>query len=438
MTIAATIDRALAPGVAKREVFGWAMFDFANSSYTTVVITAVYNAFFVATIAGNAGWATFAWTSALAVSYALIMLTAPVIGAYADLRATKLRVMAVTTVGCVIATAALALTGPGTLWLAFVLIVISNWCFATGANVTSAFLPELAKPDALGKVSGWGWSLGYIGGLIALALAIAYVMHASAQGATAEDYVPVTMLITAAIFAIAALPTFFLLKERAQPQGESRALTQVIADSFARLMHTIRHALAFRDLATFLACIVCYTAGIQTVVALAAVYAQQALGFDTTQTLIMVLAVNITAAIGAFAFGYVQDVIGHRRAIALILAIWIATVVVAFYAATPALFWVAANLAGFGLGAAQSAGRALVGYLSPELRRAEFFGLWGLAVNLASIIGPMTYGAVTWATDGDHRAAMLSTGVFFIAGLAVLAFVNIARGRTAALVEPDA
>lgn len=426
---------SLADGVRRREVFGWAMFDFANSSYTTVVITAVFNAYFVSTVAGGAPWATLAWTSALAVSYALIMVTAPVIGAFADLRAAKKRLLLATTIGCVLSTAALAFAGPGALWIAVPLIIISNWCFSTGVNVNSAFLPEIARSEALGRVSGWGWGLGYIGGLIALAVCVAYVMAAEERGQGATEYVPATMFITAAFFALATVPTFVFLRERAVPQANTAPVGTLVRESFSRLVHTVRNALAFRDLATLLACIVCYQAGIQTVVALAAVYAQEALGFDTRQTLTLVLVVNITAAVGAFLFGPIQDRLGHRASLALILLTWLVTVLVAWRADSVGAFWVAANLAGLGLGAAQSAGRALVGYLSPEHRRAEFFGLWGLAVNLASIIGPMTYGAVSWLGGGDHRLAMLTTGVFFIAGLAVLAAVNVARGRAAALAD---
>jgi UMF1 family MFS transporter len=432
--VAARIEGALATGARKRELWAWAMYDFANSGYTTVVITAVFNAYFVATIAGDAPWATFAWTSALALSYALIVLTAPLLGALADLRAMKKRLLLATTLGCVLGTAALSLTGPGTLWLAVALVVFSNFCYGSGENLSAAFLPELARPDALGRVSGWGWALGYLGGLLALGLSIAWVGHVQARGGGAQDFVPGTMLITAALFALAALPTFLLLRERAVPQA-ARA-THLARESFARLRHTLANAARYRDLARLLACITCYQAGVQTVIALAAVYATQALGFGAQQTLVMLLVVNVTAALGALAFGTVQDRLGHRRTLALTLWLWIATIGVAWAARDEATFWVAANLAGLAMGAAQSAGRALVGWLSPEARRAEFFGLWGLAVKLASILGPMTYGAITWAAGGEHRPAMLATGLFFVAGLWVLRGVDVARGRAAAL-APD-
>ncbi len=407
------------------------MYDFANSGYTTVVITAVFNAYFVGIVAGRAPWATFAWTAALAVSYALVLLTAPLVGAYADLRAAKKRLLAVSTVGCVVFTAALALTGPGTLALAVVLIILSNFCFGTGENLVAAFLPELADGEALGKVSGWGWSLGYLGGLVALGLCLAYVGWAEARGQGAAQFVPVTMLITAALFAAASLPTFLVLRERARPQPLPPGAS-LVAGAFGRLATTVRHARRYRDLARFLVCIVFYQAGIQTVVVIAAIYAQATLGFTTKETIAMILVVNVTAAAGAFAFGHVQDRLGHVPTLAATLVLWIATALVAWAATGPGLFWVAANMAGFALGASQSAGRALVGYLSPEDRRAEFFGLWGLAVKLAAILGPLTYGAISWATAGNHRVAMLATSGFFIVGLALLAGIDVARGRRAA------
>ncbi len=414
------------------EIWAWAMYDFANSGYTTVVLTAIFNAYFVAVVAGGAPWATFAWTATLSLSYALVIATAPVIGAYADLRANKKRLLLYTTVGCVLGTAALAFAGPGDIAVAVLCVVISNFFFGTGCDLIAAFLPELARGRNLGKVSGWGWSLGYIGGLVTLGACLAYVSSAQAAGQTAAQFVPVTMLITAALFALASLPTFALLRERASPQplGSGASL---VGTAFARLADTLRHAARYQDLRRFLVCIVFYQAGVQTVITLAAIYAQQAMGFNTRDTLILVLVVNVTAALGAFFLGNVQDRFGHIPTIAFTLAGWIATVLIAWAADTRVLFWIAANLAGLCLGASQSAGRALVGYLSPKARRAEFFGLWGLATNLSSILGPITYGAVSWVSQGNHRLAMLITGAFFVAGLLILRGVDARRGRRAAL-----
>jgi len=418
---------SLNPGVRKREVFGWAMYDFANSGYTTVVMTAVFNAYFVGVVAANASWATLAWTSALAFSSAVVMLTMPSLGALADLRASKKRLLAFSTAGCVLFTALLALAGPGDLWLAIVAIVLSNIFYSYGESLNSAFLPELARRDALGRVSGWGWSFGYFGGMLTLGLSLGYVLWAQGQGIPAAQFVPVTMLITAAVYALASLLTFALLKERAVPQPAALRESGLKA-SLARLAQTWRQAQDYRDFVWLLVCAVAYQSGIAVVIALAAVYAEQVLGFQQTQTMMLIFLVNIASAVGAFAFGYWQDRIGHRVALAVTLVGWIVMTLLAVAATSAALFWVAAVVAGLCMGSSQSAGRAMAGAFAPEHRLAEFFGLWTFAVRLAAILGPMTYGLVTLLTAGNHRIAILSTGVFFVIGLIVLAKVNVARG----------
>ena len=425
------MERSLAPDVAKREVWAWAMYDFANSGYTTVVITAIFNAYFVAVVAGNQPWGTFAWTAALALSYALIMLMAPLVGAYADLHAAKKKLLLISTTGCVVFTAALALVGPGQIWLAIPLIALSNFFFGSGENLIAAFLPELARSRAIGKVSGWGWSLGYLGGLVSLGICLAFVDWAEAQGWQAADFVPVTLLITAALFVLASLPTFLFLKERAIPQTHIRR--HQIREAYSRLGQTLQHAARYRDLRRFLVCTVFYQAGIQAVISLAAIYAQQAMNFSTRDTILLIFVVNVTAAIGAFAFGHLQDRIGHIQTIALTLVLWIVMVLLAWGAQGPPMFWLAANLAGIAMGASQSAGRAMVGLLSPANRRAEFFGLWGLAVKFSAILGPITYGLTSWLSMGDHRLAILVTGSYFVVGLMLLGGVDVLRGRRAAL-----
>lgn len=423
---------ALNPGVRKREVFGWAMYDFANSGYTTVVITAVFAAYFVGGIAQKAEWATFAWTAALSVSYAIVMLTMPSIGAYADLRAAKKRLLMLATMGCVVTTAALAFAGPGSLAFAVLLIILSNTFFAYGESLTAAFLPELARPAALGKVSGWGWSFGYFGGMLALGICLGYVLWAQARGIAADQFVPVTMLITAVIYGLASLVTFRLLKERAQPNPA--ALQQGgLKASLAQLQQTFRQARRYKDFMWLLACAVFYQGGVAVAIALAAIYAEQVIGFQPQETMVLIFVLNFAAAGGAFAFGYFQDRIGHKLALGITLVGWIATCVIAAITTTKGGFWYAAAIAGVCMGSSQSAGRAMAGMFSPRRQLAEFYGLWTFAVRLASIIGPLSYGAITWMTGGDQRTAILSTAVLFAVGLVLLIPVNVQRGREAAL-----
>jgi UMF1 family MFS transporter len=418
--------RALAPEVRVREVWAWSMYDFANSAYTTVVITAVFSAYFVGAVAENKPWATFAWTAALSVSYAAILFTGPLIGAWADAHAAKKRLLFATTLGCVLFTAALYFAQPGAIALALVFLIFSNYFFGAGENLIAAFLPELADSRAMGRVSGWGWSFGYLGGLTALGICLYYITLSSSAGKPASHFVPVTMLITAAFFAAAAVPTFLFLRERAVPQPR-------MENPWVRVKETLQHAQQYQDLRRFLLCLLFYQAGITAVVSLAAIYAEQAMKFTTQQTITLILVVNITAAVGAFGFGYLQDAVGHVRAVAITLVGWIVMVVIAGFSQSHSSFWLAANLAGLCMGSSQAAGRALVGYLAPPARLAEFFGLWGLAVKAASIFGPLTYGAVTLVFAGNHRLGIFVTGLYFVIGLFLLRRIDVERGRVAAL-----
>jgi UMF1 family MFS transporter len=415
--------RALAPEVKLREVWAWSMYDFANSAYTTVVITAVFSAYFVAGVAGNAPWATFAWTAALSVSYAAILITGPLIGAWADAHAAKKPLLFATTLGCVLFTVALYFAQPGAVALALVFLIFSNYFFGAGENLIAAFLPELADSRAMGRVSGWGWSFGYLGGLAALGICLFYISNTQQS---ASRFVPVSMLITAAFFALAAVPTFLFLRERAVPQPR-------MENPWVRVKETLQHAQQYQDLRRFLLCLLFYQAGITAVVSLAAIYAEQAMKFTTQQTITLILLVNITAAVGAFGFGYLQDAVGHVRAVAITLVGWIVMVMIAGLSQSHFSFWVAANLAGLCMGSSQAAGRALVGYLAPPARLAEFFGLWGLAVKAASIFGPLTYGAVTLVFAGNHRLGIFVTGLYFVIGLLLLRRIDVERGRAAAL-----
>jgi UMF1 family MFS transporter len=418
-----TVVQALNPGVARREVWAWAMYDFANSGYTTVVLTTVFSAYFVGVVAAGVSWGTLAFTAALSFSYLMVMLTMPAMGARADARAGKRRLLFTSTAGCVAATLLLALTGPGDIVWGLFALALSNYCYCVGESIVAAFLPEIARPEALGRVSGWGWSFGYFGGMLTLGLSLALVSWAGDHGMAASQYVPYVLVLTAAVFAIAAVPSFLFLRERTPP---SMVRTQGM---LARLATAWRETgKQFRDFRLLLLCGACYHAGISVVITLSAVYATEAMGFTMAQTMMLVFTVNIAAAAGAFLFGYAQDRVGHKPALGITLAGWILMIALAYAAIQLWVFWLAATVAGLCMGTSQSAGRAMVGALAPRHRLAEFYSLWTFATQLAAVVGPLCYGLVAWLTDGNHRLALLFTGLFFVAGLAVLANLDFVRG----------
>lgn len=415
----------LNPGVQRREVFGWAMYDFANSGYTTVVITAVFAAYFVGAVAQQAEWATLAWTSALSLSYAIVMVTMPALGKWADHHAAKKKMLMLVTAACVISTAGLASVGPGQVGLAIVCIVISNTFFSYGESLTAAFLPELAKPEAMGRISAWGWAWGYMGGMLTLGICLAYVLWAQGQGQTAGQFVPVTMWVTALIYGSAAVVTFMLLKERAQPQ-----MASVKAGSqWQQLRQTFKEAKAYKDFMQLMACAVAYQGGVAVAITLAAIYAEQVIGFQPQETMVLIFVLNIAALVGSLIFGHVQDRIGHKLALSITLLGWSVTCVIAALSTSKEMFWWAAALAGICMGSSQSTGRAMAGLFIPVHRLAEFFGLWTFAIRLASIVGPLGYGLITWATDGNQRMAIAATTVLFVLGWVLLLPVNVQRGQ---------
>ena len=423
---------------ATRELLAWAFYDFANSGYTTVVLTTIYSAYFVGVIAAgleqqSPGSATLLWTLAIGAANLFVLLSGPVIGAIADYRATKKRFLLVSSLLCIATTALLATAGPGQLGLAVVLLTLSAIAFASGENLIAAFLPEIAHRDNMGRVSGYGWSLGYFGGLLTLGSCLAYINWASGRGQDATDYVPVTLLITAAIFAVTATPTFLWLRERAIP-GPAAGGASYLRAGMAQVKTTLRDAAKLPDLFRFLWCLALFQAGVATVVVIAAIYAQEVMDFDNQQLIVLIMVVNLTAAIGAFAFGYAQDRWGSVRSLAVALLVWIAAIAVTFCADTPADVWLAGNLMGLAMGATQAGGRALIGQLTPESRNGEIFGLWGLANRAAAIVGPVSYGVISRLSGGNHRLALLSTAGFFVLGLLLLFTVNEKRGKIAASV----
>jgi UMF1 family MFS transporter len=428
-----------------KEIFSWAMFDFANSSYSTVVITTVFNTYFVNVIAKEVvtsaqagstsdGLPTLLWTVAVGISNFFIVLTAPVLGAFADYSAAKKTLLVITTAACACCTALLALTHAGTVALAMFLIVLANCAYGTGENLIAAFLTEIAPREKMGRISAIGLALGYFGGPLVLAICLVYIHFAQQYHLTETVFVPHVMLLVAVIYSLCTLPTFFWLKERAVgvalPSG--RSFVQI---GFQRLVNTLKQARRYKDLFAFLVALLVFSCGTATVIVIAAIYAQKVIGFSSQDTIAMILFVNVTAALGAFAFGQVQDKIGSVKTLLISLTIWVAATSIAFFITTKLQFWLDAILIGVAMGSTQSTARALIGQFSPAGRSAEFYGLWGLTVRLASIIGPVTFGMISYLTNGNERLAILSTATFFILGLVLMLLVDEKRGIAAALAD---
>ncbi|MFL6196251.1 MAG: MFS transporter [Thermoanaerobaculia bacterium] len=414
---------AAVPPATWREVWAWAMFDFANSSYTTVIVSVAFGIYFTRLVA-PAGRGDSLWGLAILFGNLFVLLLSPVIGAVADDSGRKKLFLAFTYATCVLGTALLWFVTPGRVGLGLALFVLSFVGFSFGENLAGAFLPEISTPANVGRVSGFGWGLGYFGGLGCLVV----VMPMLKGGYNLENLpnLRLAWLATALFFLVAALPTFLFLRERA-PRGNGTALEYVRA-GFARIAstaHSVRH---FSELVRFLTVFFVYSMGLTSVIAFAGIFAERTLHFTSTEVTWLFIALQLTSAGGAFLFGFIQDRVGAARTIQATLVIWILVCVGVYFCQTKGLFWGIALAAGLGIGSLQSASRGMVGLFSPTEKSGEFFGFWGLAGKGAYMLGPFIFGLISTQT-GSQRVAILSTAVFFIAGLIGMAFIDEKRGH---------
>ncbi len=422
----------------RRELFSWMLFDFANSSFTTIIVTVVFSVYFVETVVeaggGSAEDGTFYWGLGLSVSQILVLLSAPVVGALADFSGIKKKLLFVTFVGCVMGTWALAWVGPGDLLLGLSVFVLANFFFSSGENLIAAFLPEITTPERMGRISGMGWALGYVGGLGALVAC--YPLVSGGFGPEQADSVQKSFMVVAVFFLVGGLPTFLFLRERARPQLLPDGQTYLTI-GFTRVFETLRRIREHRQLFRFLPVFCCYNCGVIIVISFSSIYATTELDMAPTALMNFFIVVQVSASVGALGFGFLQDRTGAKTAINLSLVVWLVVCLGAAFCRTTGQFYVIGNFAGIAMGASQSGARALVGTFSPAGRSGEFFGFWGLVWKLSAVVAPLVFLALV--SGLGMRYAVLATGAFFLVGIVGMTFIDEKEGRReagAAVTDP--
>jgi UMF1 family MFS transporter len=429
---------------SRREIFGWCMFDFANQAYTLLIITVIFGDLYTRVIVGDAPdyrLGNLMWSLALSLSYLLVVVSAPLLGAIMDHARAKKRMLFASYLLTVASTALLYYVAPGHLWLGFALIVVSNTAYSAGESFIASFLPFLGERDELGRISGLGWALGYAGGLFSAGFVLIFLGEASAENFERMRWVGP---FAAVFFLLAAIPTFIWLREPAV--GERQPLRIAMACSaYRRLVHTVRSVSEFPDLAWLFLSILFAMAGVYVIVAFSFIYGAQVVGWTESTRNLMFVVVQITALLGAVLFGAVQGWLGGRLTYALTLLLWIAAILAIYFVGpmTAALnaglglslraeqvFLFAGLLSGLSLGSSQSVGRALVGMFAPERRAAELFGFWGLFSKLAAIFGIFGVGLLQWLLG--LQGAVLFCILLFVLALLPLARIDEARGVRAA------
>lgn len=438
-------NRNSIPRASKKEIFGWSMFDFANQAYTLLIITVIFPVLFTTVIVGDADQnyrlGNLLWSVALATSYFLVVLSGPVFGAIMDYSALKKKFLFFSYLLTVFSTALLYFVEPGLVVRGVILIIISNFAYAIGENFIASFLPSLGPPGDLGKISGFGWALGYAGGLFSAGFVILFLGEPTLQNFETIRWVGPW---AAFFFLIAAIPTFVWVKEpgsrKALPPGEN-----YFSVGFKRLGDTIRMVQQFKDLLLFLISVFFAMAGIYIVISFAFIYGDQVVGWDESVRVLMFIIVQITAAAGAFTFGFIQDRTGAKGTYIVTLLLWFFSVL-GIWAVSDLtdflnnllstqfevqyVFLFIGIFAGLSLGSSQSASRALVGIFTPEEKSAEFFGFWGLSNKIAGVFGIIGIGLLQ-TQFGLHRS-VLFCAFLFVAAILICFFVNEKRGEKAA------
>jgi UMF1 family MFS transporter len=414
---------------SRRELFGYCMFDFANSSYTTLIVTVAYSAYFRQAVVGvESGRGDLLWSVTQAVAYAILILISPVLGALADGSGRKKAFLMATSAVTIVACGLLYFVRPGDVAAGVLIYVVGTLGFESGYIFYNAFLPEVSTPKTIGRISGLSWGTGFIGGLVALVACMPFLARplTDAQGVLDAQSVQgyrSSFVVIAAFFGLFAIPTFLFLRESpAGPQLENHH--GYVRTGFVRVGRTLTHLREYRDTGKYVLASMCYYGGIEAVIKFAAIYAVVTFGIQGTDLILLFIFSNIIAVPGTVAAGFLADRIGGKRALALTLVLWIALVIWGALAQTVGMFWVMAAGVSIGMGSTQAIGRSLMSQLSPPGRESEFFGFYIMAGKFGAIVAFLLFGLISSGT-GNQRLAVLWLLPLFVIGLGLLLSVKM-------------
>ncbi|MCB5245331.1 MAG: MFS transporter [Candidatus Cloacimonadaceae bacterium] len=398
----------------RKEAIGWMFYDFANSAFTTVIVTVVFSVYFVQTIAsGSPAGGEWLWSRAITISMTLAAIFAPLLGAMADYSRSKKKFLFGFTILTILSTALLYFVRAGNIILAMILFIIANFSFNSANVFYDAFLPEIGMKKDIGRISGLGWGFGYIGGLVTLVLALALI----------DKRIEFVWPMVALHILIFSTITFLTLKEKQYPVPKKNYF-KVALD---RVLFSLKHIKKMPDLLNFLISYFLYNIGIYTVIVYAAIFGGAQFGMTQQSLILFFIIAQVTSFIGAVLFGLVADKLNVRVSLSISLMIWVVVVIWAFLCSSAQEYYYLGLLAGLAIGSSQANSRTMLSLLTPLDKQAEFFGFYTLMGRISSIIGPFVYGEIT-RISGNQRYAIISLIVFFVAGWIMLHQVKLERG----------
>ena len=400
----------------KKEVISWSLYDFANQPFTTIIVTFVYGAFFTEYIAADKQTGTLLWSSAIAVTAVVVSVLSPILGALADKGGYRKLFLMFFTWVCVIFSILLYFPVAGDVYFALSLFVVANVAFEMGSVFCNSYLPDLSKKDNIGKISGFGWGLGFVGGLSALFLSLHLFPTLDSEGIRRIN------ILVGVWFLIFSIPTFLFVKDRKSEKLQKRH----IINSFKSLKNTFNEVVKYKTILKFLVARLFFNDGLVTIFSLGGIYAMGTLNFSFDEVLILGIVLNVAAGIGSFVFGYLEDEIGVKNVINISLLVLIFSTLLAYFAPETSnpkqMFWVAGVFIGLMVGPNQSCSRSLMAQLIPSKKQNEFFGFFALTGKATSFLGPLLFGII--AKFYSQQLALWVVILFFIIGLFLFNRIN--------------
>lgn len=414
----------------RRAIFAWTLYDFANSAFSILVLTFIYATYFTETVASDRISGTVMWSRGITISALTVGLLSPFFGALADTGGFRKRILLILTAITVIGTANLFNVLPGQVLKGLVWFVIANIGMEMGMVFYNAFLPDVATSDKIGRISGYGWGVGYVGGLLCMVVAMVGFVQTENPwfGFSTEnsENIRATNLLVAVWFTIFAVPFFIWVKEK---KGRTFPnIGQMVSSTVGQLKSTFHEIKRYRQIVRLLIARIFYNDGIITIYSFGGIYAAGTFGFTFSEILTFGIVLNITAGLGAFAMGFLDDRIGGKRTIQITNMVFIAATLLAVFAPSKLWFWVSGIIVGFFLGPNQAVSRSLMGRFVPSDKETEFFGFYAFSGKATAFIGPFFLGILTEMFN-SQRAGMSIVVVMFIVGSLLLTRVDEEEGK---------
>ncbi len=405
-----TLSSALPQPATRGQVFSWTLFDFANTAFYVIVLTVGYPLYFKQVVAGNSPRADFLWGAAFSASMLIVAILSPILGATADYGTGKKRFLGIFTALCISATAGLFFIEQAMVAAGMLLLIAANVGFESGLVFYDSFLPEITTERSYGRVSGYGFAMGYVGSLVTLI--VAFPLYSAGFAESNLFNVRSSFAIAAAFFLVFSAPLFLFLPDR---QRTASLKLNFVKIGIERVRATFHDFSRYKNIGRFLLAYFCYIDGINTIIIFSSIFAMQTLKFDLSEIVIFFGVVQTSAIVGSAIFGVLADKWGHKQALTVTLLLWIAIVGGAYFVETKTMFYVVGVLAGIALGSSQSTSRSLMTHITPLEKKTKFFGFYSFFGKASAILGPLVFGLVS--SFVDQRTAILSVAVFLVTGM---------------------